>query len=1537
VHRLFKLQVDRLCRVRSGTIADVDPFPTIDGGFLDPSAARAASSATIVPGALVDPDVAARAGAFVLLGEPGIGKTTVFQRLAARREEAPTGWAADPPVVVNAADLIDDSSFWFRLGRHLQPTAAGNNRHAVADTERHGSFTDGNRARPLTIIIDQLDESPLIQHVARRLEEILDGHDTSWLRLFVGCRTADYPATLTEVLTSAFGECVVADLAPLTHDDAVRLASSTDQVDGSALIAAAVQAGMAALASTPLTLELLVRNYAETRSLKASPAELFDRAIMQLLDEHNDGHRVIDQHSSVIQRKVIAQRIAAHLLLAGRRTIWRGSVLGSGEHDLNADGLAGGHEHCPSGLFDVTKPMVSATLSTGLFTGRGESRMAFLHGSYASYLTARYLLDREVPTEQLATLFLVSGGDDARSIPAMLREAAAWLVALDPAGADWLVNADPESLVAYSHIVNSDRVRELTVDGLLRSAPEIEVGNLPWADGSRFRLRHPGLDAQLLAVLGGIEGEPENWPSRARMRLAVRLARESGAANLAGHLLDIAESSTWTTDIRLMAGRAAYDLDAQMAAPRLVALLDRFADIGFSDRDDPDDEFRGFLLKTLWPRHIKVARVLPHLHRRKNRKLFGVYLAFQRSFPSGLADDDVGAVLRWAVTREQAASGDPESSARSQADMPSHDLMSRLDSELVESIADRALLITRAPDHVDAVASLLWPRLQNEREVTLPVGADLQDVAGLEPASSVALRRSLALSFVRLAINGGMFGAGEAWRIVSGWQRRMGLWQVSIAIPDDFRLANRALLLSPADFTWIHQTAWQAHAAGDSDFANALSQITVLLYNPADASHGELVYAHQDHPVWQNLRSWFDTVSLDASHARPTGRARAYEHNQAPILGKEPSAFAAELNELLQKAADGQRDAFLRLAWNLQFDLSTGQGLHTFHDNLLDLPGVAALTGAPLSELLNASAKFLMNQQDYPAVQPGVVGNDKRAWAGYLAFALLERHGRLTDLPEAAWAAWTRTLVWFPTMHGSEEIQGRKGKLLALAYRNAPGPLCDAVIDYIRGRVATGIPVSEAALIDPAWGQKLADQLLVTLEEIADKITSPAETDPGASSDDGTGSRGAAAPAGQVTENMLDAWDAILTYLDNAEDERALAVAWQWAKTRDNAAGRPLSARAIRFLLRTDARANWPQVKTGLDLDKDFAREVALVCATGDYYRPLLGNADEEQLGGAYRWLAELFPPEDDVYRDGFQGPEVSAWQWRDQILNLLSRRETEQAVVILDELRKEQPERLIIYSCLMLARSLVFAAAWSPPRPEELASFLADSTRRLVRSEHELAELVIEILSAIQKDLPGHSELLWDRLPRMTVPDGSQLDDQWQPKPEAALSAYLAHELSLRLRGRGVAVGREVLVQPTDAYGAGDRTDILIEATMRHKSLYGPTSCEFRVVLEVKGIWNKNVTTDMRQQLAERYLPEVHSGNGIYVIGCYPVDLWTALLEQWTGKRDDRRGRAKINNSPELLNALSSEAASIRTDLSVVVRPFLLNVTRPHKLPRVP
>src|SRR4051794_25292922 len=111
---IFGVTVARLCRIRSGTVGDELPFPLDADGFLDRSAVEDGTGDRIEPGALVTTRIASSTGALVLLGEPGLGKTTEFKQLAAA--DAGSGGEV---VEVNAADLTADS-FGELLGQRLR-------------------------------------------------------------------------------------------------------------------------------------------------------------------------------------------------------------------------------------------------------------------------------------------------------------------------------------------------------------------------------------------------------------------------------------------------------------------------------------------------------------------------------------------------------------------------------------------------------------------------------------------------------------------------------------------------------------------------------------------------------------------------------------------------------------------------------------------------------------------------------------------------------------------------------------------------------------------------------------------------------------------------------------------------------------------------------------------------------------------------------------------------------------------------------------------------------------------------------------------------------------------------------------------------------------------------------------------------------------------------------------------------------------------------------------------------------------------------
>jgi hypothetical protein len=120
--------------------------------------------------------------------------------------------------------------------------------------------------------------------------------------------------------------------------------------------------------------------------------------------------------------------------------------------------------------------------------------------------------------------------------------------------------------------------------------------------------------------------------------------------------------------------------------------------------------------------------------------------------------------------------------------------------------------------------------------------------------------------------------------------------------------------------------------------------------------------------------------------------------------------------------------------------------------------------------------------------------------------------------------------------------------------------------------------------------------------------------------------------------HALELWETMLIALFDTGQERASAIARQRLQAAgETTAKRRVAVRAAKVLLHVDAQRYWPEVLSVIEQDRDLGEEVALACATSRDERPLLANADEEQLGGVYQWLSDLFPPASDVYREGFQ------------------------------------------------------------------------------------------------------------------------------------------------------------------------------------------------------------------------------------------------------------------------------------------------------------
>ena len=287
-------------------------------------------------GLLVAPGDVAREGATVLLGEPGAGKTSVFRSLVQGLPMwddpfVPDG--ADRCVWVDGPDLT--AATWDEvLGSHLRglPSLAAG----------QGPSPSGN----LTMVIDQADESEICRHLPSYLKRCLKNKDVRGLRLLLACRTGDYPSGLTSVFHKAFGGCSLVDLAPLSRSDAVALVDSAWCRRG----AADLRGGSpprGSFRSVPLTLELIVREYQAHGCLRGGAKELFEGSVRLLSQEYDpDRLTVAAPATTWPQRLEVAGRIAARMVLSGRRTLWRGSPREGRPRttDLDVSTVSGGSE-----------------------------------------------------------------------------------------------------------------------------------------------------------------------------------------------------------------------------------------------------------------------------------------------------------------------------------------------------------------------------------------------------------------------------------------------------------------------------------------------------------------------------------------------------------------------------------------------------------------------------------------------------------------------------------------------------------------------------------------------------------------------------------------------------------------------------------------------------------------------------------------------------------------------------------------------------------------------------------------------------------------------------------------------------------------------------------------------------------------------------------------------------------------------------------------------------------------------------------------
>src|SRR6185436_6420485 len=203
------------------------------------------------------------------------------------------------------------------------------------------------------------------------------------------------------------------------------------------------------LAMKPVTLRFLINVYQRDECFPARQADLYREGCQILVGEPSQSRRDAKQtgHLEPIQRLCVAARIAAVLMFCNKSAVYLGADPGEASvDDVRFGELVGGTELANDEIFTIGEGEVREALETGLFSSRGPRHLGFAHQTYAEFLAAQYLVERDLDAKQI--LSLVRHTEDPRgAVAPQLAETAAWLAGMNDEIFREILRTDPQILL----------------------------------------------------------------------------------------------------------------------------------------------------------------------------------------------------------------------------------------------------------------------------------------------------------------------------------------------------------------------------------------------------------------------------------------------------------------------------------------------------------------------------------------------------------------------------------------------------------------------------------------------------------------------------------------------------------------------------------------------------------------------------------------------------------------------------------------------------------------------------------------------------------------------------------------------------------------------------------------------------------------------------------------------------------------------------------------------------------------------------------
>ncbi|MEM7793782.1 MAG: hypothetical protein AAF579_04920 [Cyanobacteria bacterium P01_C01_bin.118] len=552
----------------------------------------------------------------VLLGEPGLGKSTELNNLKLHTAE----------ISKNDDDIMPPFSL----------RSCTNLKGSLFENEQFIDWKNGQHR--LYLFLDSLDESSNIQVIGKQLVDILgsrtyrDKLNRLYIRL--ACRDAIFPAFLTEGLKGLYGESYAAyKLGNLRSIDVERSAERNFDKPQK-FISDIEENNLTYFARKPITLKVLFNLYRQDKNISRlhTITDIYLAGCQALCDEDPEHPKRpgIGDNLELAKRLTLAGRIAVVTVLSGRNTVWVGR---SGEQDFQKDieyhELAFGYEATNEVVFEAKDRLVHEVLETGLFIREESYQRGWTHRTYAEFLAAWYLDKCSLSSEQILNFIL---HPDGHVIP-QLQAVTAWLANMRSEIFQKIVEIDPDVLV-QSDITNNS-TRSKLVDSILELHNQ---GSLRYLRALKYlRLNHPKLSDKLNSFI--LEPTKNKWSKM----VAIDIIESCHLKESQDTLLRVARNSKHPYEVRQWAARVICKIGNETTKEQLKPLV-----LGQGE-DDPGDELKGYGLRAVWPKHISVQELLENISQPQEQgSVGGTYQNFlTQEFLQNLAISDLPIVLQW--------------------------------------------------------------------------------------------------------------------------------------------------------------------------------------------------------------------------------------------------------------------------------------------------------------------------------------------------------------------------------------------------------------------------------------------------------------------------------------------------------------------------------------------------------------------------------------------------------------------------------------------------------------------------------------------------------------------------------------------------------------------------------------------------------------------------------------------------------------------------------------------------------------------------